>query len=106
MHLPPIVMRSTVRFAAVAALVAIAGCKDAEDPVVATKLALATTPAASVRNRVPLAPQPAIKLTDDRGRGASTAGIVVSATVTGAAGTLIGNTTATTNSSGVATFTD
>jgi len=106
MHFPPKVMRSTVRFAALAILIATAGCQDSNSPVVATTLTLATAPSTPVRNRVPFATQPVIRLTGAGGRGSATSGVVVTATLKTAGATLIGGTTATTNESGVATFTD
>ena len=85
---------------------AAASCKDAADPVVATKLSLAATPGSSARNRVPFQTQPVVQLTDNGGRPAATAGVVVTATILTGGATLVGTTTATTNASGAAVFTD
>src|SRR5687767_4629996 len=90
---------------ALALVIALVGCKD-DAPVVATKLTLATAPSTSAQNRVVLATQPSVQLTNDGGRASPTAGVVVTAAVTTAGATLSGTTTATTNGNGVATFTD
>ncbi len=78
----------------------------AVNPGPATQLAITTQPGGSASSGSPLAPQPVIQLRDAFGNPVVQAGVVVSAAIaTGAGGVLGGTTTATTNASGVATFT-
>ncbi|MDT8397455.1 MAG: hypothetical protein RQ899_02440, partial [Pseudomonadales bacterium] len=72
----------------------------------ATQLALTAQPSASVANGAAFAQQPAIQLRDASNNAVSQAGVVVTAAIASGGGTLGGTLTATTNASGVATFTD
>ncbi|NOT08548.1 MAG: hypothetical protein HOP28_10125, partial [Gemmatimonadales bacterium] len=83
------------------------------------RLAFTTLPPVTAQSGVTLAPQPVLQLRDDAGNPVTTAGVVVTATIAGGAGpvepteplispagTVGGTATATTNASGVATFTN
>ncbi len=72
---------------------------------VATQLAIATQPSTTAQSGVVFAQQPALQLEDAAGNAVSQSGVVVTAAVASGAGTLGGTLTATTNASGVATFT-
>ncbi len=72
----------------------------------ATKLAITTQPSSSAQSGVGFAQQPAIQLQDNAGNPVSQAGVVVTATINSGGGSLGGTTTATTNASGLATFTN
>lgn len=71
----------------------------------AQRLALVTPPSTPVANRTPFSTQPAVQVEDAHGNPVG-AGIVVTAFILSGGGTLAGATTATTVSSGVATFAD
>lgn len=73
-------------------------------PGAAVKLALASSPPAA-RSRQPLTPQPSVQVQDASGNPVGQGGVQVSAALTGN-GTLGGQTTATTDGTGRATFTD
>ncbi|HEX3232959.1 MAG TPA: hypothetical protein VHR41_02095, partial [Gemmatimonadales bacterium] len=70
------------------------------------QLALATPPPSTARSRVPLSTQPAIQLQDASGNPLSQAGIAVKASIASGGGTLGGQASVLTNSSGRAQFTD
>ncbi len=72
----------------------------------AGQLAITTQPSSSAQSAVAFAQQPVVQLQDAAGNAVSEAGTVVTATIASGGGTLGGTTTATTNASGVATFTD
>jgi hypothetical protein len=72
----------------------------------ATQLAITTQPSSSAQSGVPFAQQPVVQLRDGAGNAVSQSGVTVTATIATGAGTLGGTLTATTNGSGVATFTD
>lgn len=76
-----------------------------QPPVVAgpASLAIVASPATSIRTNAPLEPAPVIELRDDAGKPVARAGVAITATLAG--GKLAGTTTATTGSSGRATFT-
>jgi adhesin/invasin len=71
----------------------------------ATQLRISTQPSASATSAVALAQQPVIRLADASNGAVSQAGIVITAAIVSGTGTLGGSRHATTNSSGVATFT-
>ncbi len=72
----------------------------------ATQVAMATQPSAAAQSGVALAQQPAVQLEDASSAAVSQAGVVVTAAIASGGGTLGGTLTATTNASGVATFTN
>lgn len=69
----------------------------------ATKLAITTPPSPATTSGAALSQQPAIQLQDASGNAVLTSGVVVTATLASGTGSLT-NATATTNASGVATF--
>jgi hypothetical protein len=72
----------------------------------ATQLSITTEPAASAQNGVAFAQQPVLQLRDGSGNAVSQAGVTVTAAIATGGGTLNGTLTATTNASGVASFTN
>ena len=70
----------------------------------ANRLAFTTAPPAAARSGVALSPQPVLQLRDGSGNPVAQAGVVISAAIASGSGTLSGATTATTNGSGTATF--
>ncbi|HET7188412.1 MAG TPA: Ig-like domain-containing protein [Gemmatimonadaceae bacterium] len=72
----------------------------------AAKLTLTTQPAATATSGVALSPQPAVQLRDAANSVVAQSGVVVTAAIASGGGTLGGTATATTNASGVATFTN
>ncbi len=72
----------------------------------ATQLALTTQPSATAQSGVAFAQQPVLQLRDGAGNAVSQAGVTVTAAIATGGGTLGGTATATTNASGVATFTN
>ncbi|HEX9892511.1 MAG TPA: Ig-like domain-containing protein, partial [Gemmatimonadales bacterium] len=74
--------------------------------ITAAALAITTHPSATAASGVVLAQQPVIRLVDALGAPVPQAGVVISASLTGAGAALGGILSATTNGSGVATFTD
>ncbi|HEY9228182.1 MAG TPA: Ig-like domain-containing protein, partial [Gemmatimonadaceae bacterium] len=70
----------------------------------ASQLSIATQPSASAQSGVAFSTQPAIQLRDASGNAVGSSGVVVTATIASGGGTLGGVATATTNSSGLATF--
>lgn len=72
----------------------------------ASKLFLTTQPSGSAQSGVAFAQQPVVQVQDGAGNPVSQSGILVTASIATGGGTLQGTTTATTSSSGVATFTD
>lgn len=75
-------------------------------PGAPAKLVLTTAPTTSVANRAVFPTQPSITVQDANSNTVTTAGITVSAAITSGGGTLQGTADATTNASGVATFTN
>lgn len=75
-------------------------------PPAATKLGITTQPTSAPVNDTAFAQQPVIQLQDSGSSPISQAGIVVTAAIASGSMTLGGTLTATTNSSGVATFTN
>lgn len=75
-------------------------------PGAATALAIATQPSSTAQSGVSFVQQPAVQIVDGSGNAVSQAGVVVTAAVASGAGALGGTTAATTNTSGVATFSD
>ncbi len=75
-------------------------------PGAASALTMATQPSATAQNGSAFAQQPAIQVRDGGGNPVSQAGLVITAAIASGGGTLNGTTTATTNASGVATFTN
>ncbi|HKW46195.1 MAG TPA: Ig-like domain-containing protein [Gemmatimonadaceae bacterium] len=73
-------------------------------PPVATKLAVTTQPSTTAVSGQVLAQQPIIQLQDANSAAVSQAGVVVTVAIASGGGTLSGTTTATTNASGAATF--
>ena len=71
-----------------------------------SRLALIVQPSASAPSGSPFATQPQVQLRDGSGNPVAQSGVVVTAAILTGGGTLGGTTTATTNASGVATFTD
>jgi adhesin/invasin len=71
-----------------------------------SQLSIDTQPPASAQAGAVFAPQPAIQLLDNASNPVAQAGVQVTASIASGGGTLGGTTTATTNASGVATFTD
>jgi hypothetical protein len=72
----------------------------------ATQLSITTQPSSSAQSGVAFARQPVIQLRDASGTAVSQSGVVVTAAIAGGGGTMGGTATATTNASGVATFTN
>jgi len=70
-----------------------------------TKLGMFTQPSSTASSGVAFAQQPAVRLLDASDNPVSQAGVQVSVTLVGGGGSLFGAATATTNASGVATFT-
>ena len=70
----------------------------------AAALTITTQPSATAQSGQPFATQPALQLRDESGNAVSQSGVVVSASVNGAGASLIGTASATTNASGVASF--
>jgi hypothetical protein len=70
----------------------------------ASKLVITTQPSASVQSGVAFPQQPVIRLQDAFGNNVATAGVVVTAAISSGGGTLGGTLTATTNASGIASF--
>jgi hypothetical protein len=75
-------------------------------PGSAAQLTVTTQPSSSARSGVAFAQQPAVQLRDANGNAVSQQGVVVTAAIASGGGTLGGTLTASTNSAGVATFTD
>jgi len=73
---------------------------------VASQMAITTQPSTAAQSGVAFAQQPALQLQDASGNAVSQSGIVVTAGIATGGGTLGGTLTATTNGSGVATFTN
>ena len=69
-----------------------------------SRLSITTQPSASAQNGVPFAQQPVIQLRDASNNPVAQSGVVVTVAILTGGGTLGGTTTATTNGSGVATF--
>ncbi|HYW09880.1 MAG TPA: cadherin-like domain-containing protein, partial [Longimicrobium sp.] len=72
----------------------------------ATQLAITTQPSDTAASGATFARQPVVQLRDASGNAVAQAGVSVTAAIASGAGTLGGTTTATTNASGVATFTN
>jgi len=72
----------------------------------ASQLAITTQPSSSATSGTPFAQQPVLQLRDAGGNPVSQSGVTVTAAIASGGGTLGGTTTATTNASGVASFTD
>src|SRR5207302_688330 len=72
----------------------------------ATQLAVTTQPSPTAQSGAAFAQQPVVQLRDASGNPASQAGVTVTAAIATGGGTLGGTLTATTNASGVASFTD
>src|SRR5207253_2586308 len=72
----------------------------------ATQLTLTTQPSSTAQSGVPFAQQPVVQLRDGAGNAVSQAGVTVTAAIATGGGTLGGTLTATTNGSGIASFTD
>ena len=72
----------------------------------ATQLSITTQPSATAQSGAALAQQPVLQLRDAANSPVSQAGVVVTAAIASGGGTLGGTLTATTNASGVATFTN
>ena len=72
----------------------------------ATQLAVTTQPSSTAQSGVPFPQQPVVQLRDASGNPVSQAGVSVTASIASGGGTLGGTPTATTDASGVATFTD
>jgi hypothetical protein len=75
-------------------------------PPPATQLAITTQPSATAQSGVAFAQQPRIQLRDAANSAVSQSGVVVTAAIATGVGTLSGTATATTNASGLATFTN
>src|SRR5439155_1014423 len=72
----------------------------------ATQLTLTIQPSGTAQSGVPFGQQPVVQLRDGAGNLVSQAGVTVTAAIATGGGTLGGTVTATTNGSGVASFTD
>ncbi|WP_207423144.1 gliding motility-associated C-terminal domain-containing protein, partial [Desertivirga brevis] len=72
----------------------------------ATALAIATQPSATAVSGSAFAQQPAVQLKDASGNNVAQSGVVITASVATGSGNLAGTLTATTNASGLATFSD
>jgi uncharacterized protein YccT (UPF0319 family) len=75
-------------------------------PGAATQLTITTQPSPTAQSGAPFAQQPVVQLRDANANAVSQAGVTVTAAIATGAGTLGGTLTATTNSSGVASFTN
>jgi hypothetical protein len=93
----------TFRFSAPSLIPADAANATAITAGAATKLSLTTQPPTTAANGAALAPQPVVQIRDAGNNAVSQAGVVVTASTVSGTGVLA-NTTATTNASGVATF--
>jgi uncharacterized protein YjdB len=71
----------------------------------ATALSVTTQPSATAQSGQAFASQPVIQLRDQSGNAVSQSGVAIAASVNGAGASLIGSASATTNATGVATFT-
>jgi hypothetical protein len=76
------------------------------NPGAASKLTITTQPSSTVQNGVALAQNPVIQVRDAGNNAIAQAGVVVTAAIGSGGGALSGTTTATTDASGVATFTN
>lgn len=73
--------------------------------VAPTALAITTQPSATAQSGIPFVTQPAVQLRDAGNNPVSQAGIIVTASIaSGAGATLVGSNTASTDGSGIATF--
>jgi uncharacterized protein YjdB len=72
--------------------------------IAATKLALTSQPSSSAASGSAFAQQPSVQLQSASGGAVSQSAVIVTASIVSGTGTLGGTTTATTNASGVATF--
>ena len=72
----------------------------------ATQLGISTQPSSSAPSGVPFAQQPVLQLRDAGGAAVAQSGVTVTAAIASGGGTLGGTTSAVTNASGVAAFTD
>ena len=72
----------------------------------AAKLVITTPPGTTAQSGVPLSPQPVVRIQDAAGNNVSQGGTVITAAIASGGGTLGGTLTPSTNSSGVASFTD
>ena len=70
----------------------------------ATQITISSQPSASAQSGVAFGAQPAVQIRDASGNAVGQAGVVVTASIATGTGTLGGTTTATTNASGVAAF--
>ena len=75
-------------------------------PGAAVKLGVATAPTAAVQNRQQFPTQPIIQVQDAFGNAVAQNGVQVAVALQGSTAALLGTTTATTNASGAAAFTD
>jgi hypothetical protein len=75
-------------------------------PAAAAELAIVTQPQAGAASGVPLNPQPVVRLEDGHGNPVSRSNVAITVSITSGGGSLSGNTTVTTNASGVAAFTN
>jgi hypothetical protein len=75
-------------------------------PGASPRLVMMTEPSSSTESGEVLDRQPAVRIETAQGQAVSTSGIGVTAAIASGGGTLTGTTTVTTNSSGVARFTD
>ena len=73
-------------------------------PGAATALTITAQPSATAQSGQVFAAQPVLQLRDQSGNAVSQSGVTVSASVNGAGASLIGSASASTNASGVATF--
>ena len=78
----------------------------AAPPSPATQLSVTTQPSSSAVSGTAFAQQPVLQLRDAGGNPVSQSGVTVTAAIASGGGTLGGTATATTNASGVASFTD
>lgn len=72
----------------------------------AAQVLIVTQPSSEVVNGSPFGTQPVVRLADLGGNPVAQAGVTITASLASGAGALSGNTTAVTDASGVATFTD
>jgi hypothetical protein len=94
----------TLRFV-VAGLVAVTGGTiNVSNAVVATRLAITAQPSSAATTGVAFSQQPSVQLLDASNNPVSQSSVVVTAAITSGSGSLGGTLTATTNSSGIATF--
>ncbi len=70
----------------------------------ANRLSFSTAPPATARSGIAFTPSPVLQLRDGAGNPVAQAGILITASLASGPGTLAGTTTATTNGSGAATF--